>query len=42
MLVYCNEVRNPYVNAIVTMTQTGVPRLIVANNMIITPSMMYC
>src|SRR5258706_5204415 len=37
MLVYCSDVRNPYVKAISTIIQTGVPASMVENRKIITP-----
>ncbi len=37
MLVYCSEVRNPYVNAISTISHTGVPASMVENRKIINP-----
>src|SRR5882762_6689204 len=37
MLVYCSDVRNPYVNAISTIVHTGVPASMVENRKIIKP-----
>ncbi len=38
ILVYCSDVRNPYVKAIATIIHTGVPTSMVENRKIIKPN----